>query len=113
MLVVIAASSAIYHYGLGHSWAEGFYRSINLIFTGSDLGGAEYEGWGKIFVSVLKSFGTIAVAAFTAIFTNYLLRARLGGVFEMRRLPDSGPGLVIGRGNVGYRVGEERERPGG
>ena len=71
-----------------------------------------YEGWAKVFVSLIKMFGTLIVAAFTAIFTNYLLRARLGGVFEVRRIPDSGHVVVIGLGNVGYRVVEELDRLG-
>jgi Trk K+ transport system NAD-binding subunit len=111
-LIVILGAAATYHFGLGHSWAEGLYRAINVIFTGSELGGTEYEGWGKVFVSLLKMFGTITVAAFTAIFTNYLLRARLGGAFEGRRIPDGGHVLVIGLGNVGFRVVEELDRMG-
>jgi Trk K+ transport system NAD-binding subunit len=112
LFVVLAGSAATYHWGLGHPWYDGLYRTISLIFTGSDMGGTDYEGWAKVFVSLIKMFGTLLVAAFTAIFTNYLLRARLGGVFEVRRIPDSGHVLVIGLGNVGYRVVEELDRLG-
>lgn len=107
LVVVLTASTAIYHYGLGHSWPDGLYRTISVTATGSDMGGESYEGWAKVFVSFLRIFGTVVVAAFTAIFTNYLLRARLGGAFEVRRIPDSGHIVVIGLGNVGYRVVEE------
>lgn len=112
LLVVVLGSASTYHYGLDHSWPDGLYQTISVIFTGSDLAGRQYEGWGKVFVSLLKMFGTVTVAAFTAIFTNYLLRARLGGVFEVRRIPDGGHVLVIGLGNVGYRVVEELDRLG-
>jgi len=107
LLIVLVVSAAIYKFGLGHSLPDAMYRTISIIFTGSELGGDQYEGWGKIFVSFLKMFGTVLVAAFTAIFTNYLLRARLGGVLEVRRIPDSGHIVVIGLGNVGYGVIEE------
>jgi Trk K+ transport system NAD-binding subunit len=112
MLVVLFGSAATYHYGLGRRWYDGLYQTISVIFTGSDLGGNDYEGWAKVFVSLLKMFGTVAVAAFTAIFTNYLIRARLGGVFEVRRIPDRGHVVVVGLGNVGYRVVEELDRLG-
>jgi len=112
LLVVLFGSAATYHWGLGHPWYDGLYRTISLIFTGSDMGGTDYEGWAKVFVSLIKMFGTLLVAAFTAIFTNYLIRARLGGVFEVRRIPDGGHVLVIGLGNVGYRVVEELDRMG-
>lgn len=112
LLVVLFGSAATYHWALGHRWYDGLYRTISLIFTGSDMGGTDYEGWAKVFVSLIKMFGTLLVAAFTAIFTNYLLRARLGGVFEARRIPDKGHVVVIGLGNVGYRVVEELDRLG-
>jgi Trk K+ transport system NAD-binding subunit len=66
-----------------------------------------YEGWQKIFVSILRITGAVLTAAFTAIFTNYLLRARLGGALEIRRIPDSGHIIVCGLGNVGFRVVKE------
>jgi Trk K+ transport system NAD-binding subunit len=107
LLIVVVASTLVYKVALGHSWPDAVYKTISIISTGSELGGDQYEGWGKIFVSFLKMFGTVLVAAFTAIFTNYLLRARLGGVLEVRRIPDSGHIVVIGLGNVGYGVVEE------
>ena len=112
LLLVVLGSAATYHYGLGHRWYDSLYRTISVIFTGSDMGGTDYEGWAKVFVSLLKMFGTVAVAAFTAIFTNYLIRARLGGAFEVRRIPDGGHVLVVGLGHVGYRVVEELDRLG-
>ncbi len=107
LLVVVTTSTTIYHFGLGYGWANSLYHTISVVSTGADLGGQQYEGWGQVFVSGLKMFGTILVAAFTAIFTNFLLRARLGGALEVRRIPDSGHMVVIGLGNVGYRVVEE------
>jgi Trk K+ transport system NAD-binding subunit len=47
------------------------------------------------------------IAAFTAILTNYLLRARLGGALEIRRIPDGGHLIVCGLGGTGFRVLEE------
>lgn len=112
LLVVVLTSTLTYRYGLEHTWADGLYQTISVIATGADMGGRKYEGWGKVFVSALRIFGTLLVAAFTAIFTNYLIRARFGGVFEGRRIPDSGHVVVIGLGNVGYRVVEELTRLG-
>jgi Trk K+ transport system NAD-binding subunit len=107
LVVVVISSTLVYKLAIGHTWPDSVYRTISIISTGSELGGEKYEGWGKIFVSFLKMFGTVLVAAFTAIFTNYLIRARLGGVLEVRRIPDSGHVVVIGLGNVGYGVVEE------
>src|SRR5262249_44301723 len=60
----------------------------------------------------LRLVGTALTAAFTAIFTNYLIRANLGGALEVRRIPESGHIIVCGLGNVGFRVVEELVRQG-
>src|SRR5437764_263922 len=61
----------------------------------------------QTFVSLLRIAGAALTAVFTAIVTQYLLRARLGGAFEVRRIPDGGHVVVCGLGNVGFRVVEE------
>ena len=44
--------------------------------------------WFSVFASVMRLMGAALIAAFTAILTNYLLRARLAGALEFRRIPD-------------------------
>jgi Trk K+ transport system NAD-binding subunit len=66
----------------------------------------------SVFVSILRIVGAVLMAAFIAIVTNYLLRARLGGAFEVRRIPESGHVVVCGLSTVGFRVVEEVIRQG-
>jgi Trk K+ transport system NAD-binding subunit len=92
-----------------YSVPHAFLRSISIVATAGriheearqDLPGVE------VFVSVLRILGAVLMAAFVAIVTNYLLRARLGGAFELRRIPDGGHHIVCGVGTVGFRVIEE------
>lgn len=107
LFLTLFVSTLIFHYGLDADWADGFYKTVNIVSTGSELGGADRDGWAKVFLSVLKLAGAAMVAGFTAILTNYLIRARLGGALEVRRVPDSGHIVVCGLGNVGYRCVEE------
>lgn len=111
LLIVIVVSTLIYHFGVfadQKSLATGLFRTISVISTGGELHEDELErGWQKVFVSILRVFGAAVTAAFTAIVTNYLIRARLGGALEMRRIPDGGHIVVCGLGNVGFRVVEE------
>ena len=91
-----------------HHLAHAFFHTISLMATGADMREEELvEDWQKIFAGVLRIVGAALMAAFTAILTNYLLRARLGGVLEIRRIPDSGHVVVCGLGNIGFRVVEE------
>jgi Trk K+ transport system NAD-binding subunit len=107
LFLTLFVSTLIFHYGLDADWADGFYKTVNIVSTGSDLGGADRSSWAKVFLSVLKLAGAALVAGFTAILTNYLIRARLGGALEVLRVPDSGHIVVCGLGNVGYRCVEE------
>jgi Trk K+ transport system NAD-binding subunit len=112
---VIFVSTLIFYFGIEkpdrniHELADALYRTISLIATGADMHKEELQNSTalKVFVSLLRIFGAALTAAFTAIVTNYLLRARLGGALEVRRIPDGGHVLVCGLGNIGYRVVEE------
>ncbi|MEZ6139776.1 MAG: NAD-binding protein [Zavarzinella sp.] len=104
LLSVFFGSMLTFHFGLKASWPDAFIRTIGAVITGDDVSSDNYPGWGKFFVGSLRLTGTILVAAFTAILTNFLIRARLGGVLEVRRIPDAGHIVVVGLGNMGLRV---------
>lgn len=109
LFAVIVVSTILYHHwDQSQPWSKSLYRTVSVIATGADMREEENtRGVQQIFVSILRLLGVALVASFTAFFTNYLLRARLGGVLEIRRIPDSGHIVVCGLGNVGFRVVEE------
>ncbi|MFN4257713.1 MAG: potassium channel family protein [Gemmataceae bacterium] len=108
---VIVMSTLTYYYGIMEEQrpvTDSLYRTISVMATGADMHEEELKRpWQKFFVSMLRVSGAALTAAFTAIVTNYLLRARLGGALEVRRIPDGGHVVVCGLGNVGFRVVEE------
>ncbi|MBY0527526.1 MAG: NAD-binding protein [Gemmataceae bacterium] len=107
LMAVVLVSTMVYYLGIDKSLPDGLYRTISIIATGADMREDELKsGWQKVFVSLLRIFGAAVTAAFTAIVTNYLIRARLGKALEIRHIPDSGHLVVCGLGNVGYRVVE-------
>jgi Trk K+ transport system NAD-binding subunit len=110
MFATLFFSTLVFRFALGTGWADGLYQTVGLITTGADLPARNEEAWAKVFVSVMKLAGAALVAAFTAILTQYLLRARLGGAFEARKIPDGGHVVVCGLGNVGFRCVEELVR---
>ncbi len=112
LFVTLFVSVLVFRFGVGQSWADGLYQTVSVAATGSDLRGENQDGWVKVFLSVLKLVGAALLAAFTAIFTNYLLKARLRGAFEERRIPDGGHVVVCGLGNVGFRCVQELFRLG-
>ena len=105
VLLFVVVGSTLFFFSTGMTAPDSLYRTISVIATGADMQARSDEH--KIFVSFLRVFGAVLTAAFTAIVTNFLLRARLGGALEIRRIPDSGHIVVCGLGNVGFRVVEE------
>ena len=109
LIAVVAGSTALLHFGGTRlSAAQALLRTVGVMATGGDLHNEDLESdWMRVYVSFLRIVGAALWAAFTAIVTNYLLRARLGGALEVRRIPDGGHIVVCGLSPVGFRVVEE------
>jgi Trk K+ transport system NAD-binding subunit len=115
LLGVIAFSVIIFRFGMKNdTLVDALYRTISLMATGADMRGGDADpgSWQKAFISGLRLMGAVLTAAFTAILTNYLVRAHLRGALEVRRIPERSHVVVIGLGNVGFRVVEELHRLG-
>ncbi|HET6573082.1 MAG TPA: NAD-binding protein [Fimbriiglobus sp.] len=112
LFLTLFISTLVFRFGIGTGWADGLYKTVTVVATGSELHGENQDAWVKVFLSVLKVAGAALLAGFTAIFTNYLLKARLGGALEARKIPDGGHLVVCGLGNVGFRCIEELVRMG-
>ena len=85
LFTVIVISSLIFHFGVQKDGpADAFFRTISIMATGGDMHGDDLRNTPglKVFAAALRIFGAAITAAFTAIVTNYLLRARLGSAHE-------------------------------
>jgi Trk K+ transport system NAD-binding subunit len=115
VVVVLALSTTVFYLGVPkYNIADAFLRSVSVMATGAALREEDYENapFIRVYAGLLRLLGAVLIAAFTALVTNYLLRARLGGVLEVRRLPESGHVIVCGLSTVGFRVIEELLRLG-
>jgi Trk K+ transport system NAD-binding subunit len=115
LFAVVTVSTIVLHAGMKPSgFTRALLRTVSIMATGGSMHEEEYDDSPtiQVFVSVLRILGAVLMAAFTAIVTNYLLRARLGGVFEVRRIPEGGHFVVCGLSTVGFRVIEELMRLG-
>jgi Trk K+ transport system NAD-binding subunit len=112
LLVTLGGSTLVFHYGFQFGWADSLFQTVRVIATGADLSGDGRPDWAKVFLSGLKVAGAALLAGFTAIVTQYLVRAKLGGALEAGRIPDGGHVVVCGLGNVGFRCVEELVRLG-
>lgn len=94
--------------------ANAFLRTVSMMATAAPLKEEELgiSSSMRIFVGGLRLLGVVLMSAFTAIFTNYLVRTRLSGVLESGRIPERGHAIVCGLSTVGFRVTEELIRLG-
>jgi Trk K+ transport system NAD-binding subunit len=110
LAAVILVSTVVFAVAVDQ-WSifHAFFRTVSIMATGADLNPdrVKFSDRLETFIAVLRIVGAALMAAFTAILTNYLLRARLFGALEVRRIPDGGHIIVCGLGNIGYRVVEE------
>jgi Trk K+ transport system NAD-binding subunit len=109
LVVVVVASTVVFRLTQeNQTWAGALYRTISVMATAADMRMTDTQPAGlKIFASALRISGAALMAAFTAIVTSFLVRARLRGALEVRRVPDGGHVVICGLGNVGFRVVEE------
>jgi Trk K+ transport system NAD-binding subunit len=91
-----------------YSVGQAMLRTVSVMATASGLHEEDFDSEAvKVYVSGLRILGAVMTAAFTAIVTNYLIRARLAGALEAGRIPDGGHVVVCGLTPVGFRVVEE------
>ncbi len=105
--VILFGSLVCWLSGLADTLPRGLLRTLNIMVTSADLKEQDYPApWQHVFISFLKLAGLLLTAAFTALMTNYLVRARLGGALAIRKIPESGHIVLCGLGTVGIRVVE-------
>ncbi len=110
LVAVVLTSTLVLHAGVTRfSLPDALLRTVSIMATSADMHDQDYADMPRlrVFVSFLRIIGAVLLAAFTAIVTNYLLRARLGGVFEVRRIPESGHVIVCGLGSIGFLTVKE------
>ena len=112
LLLTLFVGTVVFRYAVGTSWGGGLYQTVSVVATGAALHGEDLTERMQTFISVLKIVGAALMASFTAILTQYLLRAKLGGALEARKIPDAGHVVVCGLGNIGFRCVEELVRLG-
>jgi Trk K+ transport system NAD-binding subunit len=110
VLTVIGISTTLFmvYEGKHFSIDRALFTVIMLIATAAGVHDADFDtAEMRVFAGFLRIFGMLLTAAFTAIVTNFLLRARLRGAFEVARIPDRDHFVICGLSPIGYRVAEE------
>jgi voltage-gated potassium channel Kch len=113
LLMALLFETAISMIALHESLVDGLYFSTRSVAT---VAGAPGAGGGSAWFKILSALDTLAalllVAVFTAALVRRLSRPRLTTVLGARAAPARGHVLLVGFGQVGFRLAQELSRLG-
>lgn len=103
-LVII--STLVFHFVWGTSWIDSFYYSVSTMSTVGfgDLAQLNAHPMLKIYGCFLMVAGAALLVVFYSVITDYLVTQRFEQVLGRRKTAMEQHVVVVGLGNVGYRV---------
>lgn len=113
LLATLVVQATISMVALHENIIDALYFSTRSVATVADApNAASASGWFKLF-SALDTMAALAlVAVFTAALVRRLSRPRLTTLFGARSAPARGHVLLVGFGQVGFRLAQELQRRG-
>jgi Trk K+ transport system NAD-binding subunit len=112
---VIFLSVLIFQYFLGLTFVDAIYFVISTITTTGygDFNLSQAPAWLKLYGSLLMLSGATLLAIVFGMVTDFLLSERFKNVFGLRPTKYSGHIIIVGLGNIGYRIAKTLRASGG
>lgn len=112
--LLIAASVLIFRVGMHLSLVDAFYFIVTTVTTTGygDITPKDSGAALKLYSCLMMLFGSAATALLYSLVTDFVINERFRRTFGQQRIPDSGHVIVVGLGNVGFRVRQELCRQG-
>jgi voltage-gated potassium channel Kch len=111
LLVTLAAQATISILALHEGFADALYFSTRSVATVADAPrSAQSPTWFKLSSAVITVIALVLVAVFTAALVRRLSRPRLTALLGRRSAPGHGHVLIVGFGQIGFRLAEELRR---
>ncbi len=105
LCVLIPAIVLIFHFGFGLTPADALFYTI--ITLHGEIGLTDPRAGIKMYEILLMVLGSITLATLYSMITDYLVGSRLRKLLGGRPVPRSGHVVVVGMGNIGFRVVDE------
>ncbi len=105
LCVLIPAIVLVFHLGFGLTLADALFFTI--ITLHGEIGLTDTGPGIKMYEILLMVLGSITLATIYSMITDYLVGSRLRKLLSGRALPRSGHVVVVGMGNIGFRVVDE------
>jgi Trk K+ transport system NAD-binding subunit len=105
LCVLIPAIVLLFHFAFGLSLADALFFTI--ITLHGEIGLTDTGPGIKMYEILLMVLGSITLATIYSIITDFLVGSRLRKLLGGQPMPKSGHVVVVGMGNVGFRVIDE------
>lgn len=114
LLGLIGLSIVVFRFALHLSFVDAFYFVVTTVTTVGygDITPLHSSSAVKLYVSLLMVLGSATLATLFSLITDALVTARFREALGRQRVPEEGHVVVVGLGNVGYRIVEELRRAG-
>jgi voltage-gated potassium channel Kch len=113
LVLALIAQAVISMVALHQNVVDAVYYSTRSVATVADVpGAARSPAWFKLLSAADTVAALLLLAVFTAALVRRLSRPRLTTLFGARRAPARGHVLLVGFGQVGFRLAQELRRGG-
>ena len=108
-VLLLLASVGVFNQFMGLSIVDALYFTISTVTTTGygDITPKDSAAWLKLYACLVMVLGSAAVAVLYSIVTDFLVTSRFKELLGRQRVPPEGQVIVVGLGNMGYRIIEE------
>ncbi len=112
LLSVMAVSAVIFYFGMGLSVIDAIYFITTTITTVGYGDITPASGPLKLYVCLLMLLGSATIAAMYSWITDFIVTSKFQQLFGKTLTPEKDHVVLVGLGNIGYRIAEELQRLG-
>ena len=110
--LLILLSVFVFHAAMELSWDDALYFVVTTVTTVGygDITPRDAHTGVKLYAVLLMVLGSATIATLYSIITDFIVTARFQQLLGRQRVPNQDHIVVVGLGNVGYRVVDELRR---
>lgn len=114
LAALMVVSVFVFGYGMNLRLLDAFYFLVTTVTTTGygDISPKDASAWLKLYACLVMILGSFATATLYSMITDFVLAERFSSALGRTRVPLEGHVVVVGIGNLGYRIAEELARAG-
>lgn len=112
LITLIILNVFIFQYAMNLRFVDALYFILSMVTVASygDISLANVSAPLKLYTCLVMLLGSATIAVLYTIITDFVITARFRQIGGRQRIPEEGHIVVVGLGNVGYRIVEELVR---